>query len=202
MSEQKGSYRRLGGVLLLVGVCLVAWFMKPVTLKFGHDILKDLPTMFGYLVLISLFVERAIEVFLSAWRSAGADELDRKLTSISKRIADSIEAVDSPDRIETELLKDEFESLEMERTRYKSDSRLISRWLGLGIGILVAFVGVRVLSNIVDISTLKESQEGIFIIVDILLTGAVLAGGSEAINKIMKVYNSFMTSTADKAKPQ
>ena len=100
---------------------------------------------------------------------------------------------------EIERLKGELGSLEMERTRYRADSRFISQWLGLGIGVLVALVGVRVLGNIVDISTLTGPQVGIFVVVDIMLTGAVLAGGSEAINKIMKVYNSFMISTAEKA---
>ena len=208
MSERKVRYGRFLWALLVAGVCLLAWLTEPTTLKFKPDIIKELPTMFGYLVLISLFVERAIEVFLPAWRSAGADELDREITSINNRIADSIEAsankyvVAPPDRAKIERLKDECEALEMKRTRYKSNSRFTSRWLGLGIGVLVAFVGVRVLANIVDISALTGSQKGIFVVVDILLTGAVLAGGSEAINKIMKVYNSFMTSTADKAKPQ
>ncbi|MFC1606374.1 hypothetical protein ACFL47_00265 [Candidatus Latescibacterota bacterium] len=206
MPEQKGKYTRLWGVLLLVGFSSIAWITRPVSLKFGQNILKDLPTMFGYLVLISLFVERAIEVFLSAWRSAGADELDGELAYMRKKITDNVKttdnqhADDSADKTEIERLKGELELLEIERTRYRADSRFISHWFGLGIGVLVAGVGVRVLSNILDISTLTGNQEGIFIIVDILLTGAVLAGGSEAINKIIKVYNSFMIASADKPK--
>ena len=94
MPEQKVIVGRLLWTLLVAGVCLLAWLTEPTTLKFKPDIIKELPTMFGYLVLISLFVERAIEVFLSAWRSAGADELDREISSINKRIADSIEAAE------------------------------------------------------------------------------------------------------------
>ena len=207
MSEQKGRYIRLLGVLLLVGVSLIAWFAKPTALRFGQNILKDFPTMFGYLILISLFVERAIEVFLSAWRSADADEMDRKIAYIRKRITGNVTSTenqhtDAPsDNTEIERLTDDLESLEMKRTRYRADSRFISHWLGLIIGVLVALVGVRILSNIVDISTISGNQAGLFVIVDILLTGAVLAGGSEAINKIVKVYNSFMIATVDKSKP-
>lgn len=205
MSAQKTNHKRLWGVLLLAGVILIAWFATPMTLKFGENI-KELPTMFGYLILISLFVERAIEVFLSAWRSAGADELDIKLANIRKRITDSAKTSEdqhpdtSPDRTGIRQLKDELESLEKERSRYRSDSRYISYWLGLGIGFLVALVGVRVLGNIMDINTLTGLQAGIFVIVDILLTGAVLAGGSDAINKIMKLYNSLMALASAKTK--
>lgn len=149
--------------------------------------------MFGYLLLISLFVERAIEVFLSAWRSGRADELDIEIANLNKQVAGSAKTT-------AEKLKLNLQSLEKDRTVYRAGSRFIAQWLGLGIGVLVALVGVRVLGNIVDITTLSKEQEAAFVVVDVLLTGAVLAGGSEAINKIMKVYNSFMIKTAEKAK--
>ncbi len=200
MSSQKNRYIRFCGLGMLVVVGALGWFKTPVSLKFGNDILKDLPTMFGYLVLVSLFVERAIEVFLSAWRSQEADELDLKIGNQKKRIEESIKPSDGqqgdavPDRKAIKTLED----LEERRTIYSAKSRFIAQWLGLGIGILVSLVGVRVLGNIVDTSALTAKREGAFIVVDIMLTGAVLAGGSEAINKIMKIYNSFMNSTEKK----
>jgi len=33
---------------------------------------------------------------------------------------------------------------------------------------------------------------------DVLLTGAVLAGGSKAIHQILSVYDAFMSATQDK----
>ena len=202
MSSQKNRYIRLLGFCMLVVVCALGLFVKPVSLKFGNDILKDLPTVFGYLVLVSLFVERAIEVFLSAWRSQEADELDLEIGNQKKRIEESIKPSDGqegdavPDRNAIKALED----LEKTRTLYSAKSRFIAQWLGLGIGVLVSLVGVRVLGNIVDTSTLNAKHNGAFIVVDIILTGAVLAGGSEAINKIMKIYNGFMNSTEKKTK--
>jgi len=198
MAEKTGGGSRLWGGLMLVSIAVIAWFTKPTALAFGQNILKDLTSMLGYLMLMSLFVERTIEVFLSAWRSAGADQLDREITETGKRIVES--SATSLDNGDLPQLKKELRSLDMKRTEYRADSRYISQWLGLGIGVLVALVGVRTLGNIVVVSGASELQVGIFVIVDIVLTGAVLAGGSEAINKIMKVYNSFMISTAEKAK--
>ena len=54
--------------------------------------------------------------------------------------------------------------------------------------------------NIVDINSITGVQQHIFVAVDILITGSVLAGGSEAFNKIMKIYNNIMNSTAEKVK--
>lgn len=126
-------------------------------------------------------------------RSGRADELDIEIANLNKQVAGSAKTT-------AEKLKLNLQSLKKDRTVYRAGSRFIAQWLGLGIGVLVALVGVRVLGNIVDITTLSKAQEAAFVVVDVLLTGAVLAGGSEAINKIMKVYNSFMIKTAEKAK--
>lgn len=196
MPNNKVKIRRFIGILLIIGISILTWFMKPIALQFDEKILTNLPTMFGYLVLISLFVERTIEVFLSTWRSSGADELDGKLANLKKRISEKEKTTTSTSEIES--LKEKLEGFKMERTLYRAESRHISHWLGLGIGWLVALVGVRVLGNIVNINSLTNTNLGMFNVVDIFITGAVLAGGSEAINKIMKVYNNFMSSTADK----
>ena len=51
---------------------------------------------------------------------------------------------------------------------------------------------MRVLGNILESNNLSGCEKSIFVLVDILFTGLVLAGGSDAINKIFKLYNSFM----------
>mgnify|MGYP000073641249 CR=1 FL=1 len=86
MPGKRRGYIRFWGIFMLIVVGALGWFKAPVSLKFGDDILNVLPSMFGYLVLISLFVERTIEVFLSAWRSKGADELDLEIVNKKKRI--------------------------------------------------------------------------------------------------------------------
>lgn len=203
MSKMNGNIRYLG-LIVIVFISTIGWITTPTRLKFGNDILKDLPTMFGYLILVSLFVERAIEVFLSAWRSQGADELDFEITNKQKHIKENIDlSANKPNETDQiyeiiKVLKKDLEILEKERTVYSSDSRFIAQWLGLSIGVLVSLVGVRVFGNIVDISSLSNKQTGSFTVVDIILTGAVLAGGSEAINKIMKIYNGLMSTTAKK----
>lgn len=202
MIDRNSGMTRLWGVLIIIVIAVVSWHFRPGGLEFDNELTKDFPTLFGYLVLISMFLERAIEVFLSAWRSQGADILDNKI----KKSRSIIEASNDPEsniKLSTgefvELINN-LSELQDERVIYSAHSRFIAQWMGLGMGFLVSLVGVRVLGNIMSTSSLSSDQLGVFTVVDILLTGAVLAGGSEAINKIMKVYNSFMSNTEKKNK--
>ena len=150
--------------------------------------------MFGYLLLLSLIVERAIEVFLSTTRGNRAQELDDQIEALTEEI----QGLGEGDDLKTK--RAELTDKKKERAAYRIRSRCAAQWLGLVIGIMVAIAGVRILGNLVEpksLIALKDSTTGawqvnFFILVDVLLTGAVLAGGSEAINRITKRFNNFM----------
>ena len=183
------------GLLIFGAVSILAGLISPIQLDFQENVAQKLPTLIGYLFLISLFVERAIEVFLSAWRSEGADNLDFEIAHKKKEI----EKHSGEDAgVSIESLYTKLEQIERDRVIYSTQSRSIAQWTGLTIGICISFIGIRVLGNIVNPPSVDTLQMNIFVAVDIILTAAVLAGGSEAINKIMKVYNSFMLATVKK----
>ncbi|TRY15011.1 hypothetical protein [Shewanella hanedai] len=202
MSNGK-KYSRLWGVLGVIVVAIVAWKVKPINLSIESDAIDNAASLLGTLILLSLFVERAIEVFLSAWRSAGADELDRVIElrklALNKFIEAQQEPIAEQESAQCKSLTIQLEEAEKKRAEYRAGSRFISQWLGLGIGIFISFIGIRIIGNIVDSSSLTGYQAGMFVIVDIVFTGAVLAGGSDSINKIMKVYNNAMTQTIKKS---
>ncbi len=193
-------------VIPLVILLLAAYYLSPVSMAFNDQGLTILPSIFGYLVLISMFVERAIEVFLSAWRSRGADELDHQIAIAKRKLDDYLKtAEDKAKLIQNETysqLHTALESAETKRRNYKSESRYISQWLGLAMGVLLSFVGVRVLENLLIIGPLEGFQKSAFVAVDVMLTGVAIAGGSDSINKMMKVYSSFMESTAQRTQAQ
>jgi hypothetical protein len=134
---------RVIGVLVLVIVVFVAWSSGLVAIEFEKDAPNKLPSTFGYLLLASLFVERAIEVFLSAWRSGEADAQDiqikqtaAEIAAIKKAVADGTATADSV-RDELDGLEDHLKKLESARIMYKADSRVIAQWIGLIIGFMV-----------------------------------------------------------------
>lgn len=129
MSSRRNDGVSLWGVFMLLIVGALSWFTTPVRLEFGNDVLKALSTMFGYLILISLFVERTIEVFLSAWRGQGADELDFEINNKRNYVKENIDpsiyqqsGVSSSEEI-IMVLKKELEELEKKRIRYSARSR-------------------------------------------------------------------------------
>ncbi len=82
------------------------------------------------------------------------------------------------------------------REKYRMRTRSLSLWLGLFIGILVSAVGIRALHKLVaSLPAEGTVQAYVFNIVDIVLTGCLIAGGSDGIHKISELYNSFIGST-------
>ena len=54
-----------------------------------------------------------------------------------------------------------------------------------------------ILAQLVDAAPIvKTTQSTMFIAADVLLTGAVLAGGSKLVHQIFSVYESFMETTS------
>jgi hypothetical protein len=73
----------------------------------------------------------------------------------------------------------------------------------VALGVIVSEVGVRVLGLFVDpaaFNGLSPEQQASFNTVDVLLTGAMLGGGSDALHKFVTVFTNFMERTAKQAK--
>lgn len=203
-AKRETKYSRLWGVLVVLVISFVAWKVQPISLKI-EDPVEKAASLLGTLIFLSLFVERAIEVFLSAWRSAGADELDREITirtlAVEKYLQSQPDKLAAEESSQYKSLSASLEEIEKERAEYRAGSRFISQWLGLGMGMMIAFIGIRIIGTIVNVeqANLEGYQAALFLIIDIIFTGAVLAGGSDSINKIMKVYNSVMAKTVKQA---
>ncbi|ODS33043.1 MAG: hypothetical protein SCARUB_01805 [Candidatus Scalindua rubra] len=169
------------------------------SIDFKDDALKEALKIIGYLFVISLIMERAIEVFLSTWRGGEADLKDLEINRLTVQLNELTNANKKSNEINK--IKKELKSLNKKRTEYRIKSREIALWTGLIFGIIVGAIGIHTLGAIVNLDKVDNiPQKTTFKIVDIILTGSVLAGGSEAINKIMKVYTNYMKATADIAK--
>lgn len=199
-------------------------------MKFQENLGSLLPTLLGSLLVVALLVERVIEVFVSVWcdREAAVHEQNLRywqgrqgwLTNdIQKHITERNEAsVTETRRLAIEaLLEQRYIAIEEANRNadieekalvpFSARTRKVSTWIGLIVGVFVAAAGFRFLHQIVDIEPLvnnKSQQKEWFIAADVLLSGAVLAGGSKLIHRIFSVYDSFMKSTqtsfADRSK--
>lgn len=209
----------------------VAGYYSTKSLEFHKEIWTALiPSVLGSLLLVSLFVERLIEVFVSIWcdpQSAMHEQNRDYWKSRQNQLAQDILALKAEQnstpppnttRI-TEIVtllgekqhatEEAINNVDIEEKAllpFEARTRKASTWIGLVIGIFTSAVGFRFLSQIVvlDQTFIGSPQYNFFVVVDVLLTGAVLAGGSKLIHQIFSTYEAFMESTnkslSDKSK--
>ncbi len=162
----------------------------------------DVLSTFGKLFIVAVLMERAVEVILSTLRSAGADRLDGEMSGIEKEIQEA-----ERERLRETATVDERKAAEVrietsrsalallveQRGAFRAGSRIYALWIGVIMGLLVAAVGIRFLGTIVILPAgIAPAQKSWFVVIDILLTGMLLAGGSDAFNKVTKTVGAFM----------
>lgn len=203
--------------LLILGI---VWWMSPVALDIRDGLETIIPSLLGAMLVVSTFVERVVEVFVAVWRHPQAAIHEQNLDfwrARHARLTQDIQAliaerngVPAPDAARKEaidqLLMDKrndvaaaVNGIDIEEKAllpFQSTTRRVSVTIGLVVGILAAAVGFRFLAQLVKFDpTLSAPQRAWFAVVDVLLTGAVLSGGSQLIHQIFSVYSAFMEST-------
>ena len=185
--------RNFSGLAALIALVLVAtatvifgWAPGVATFKLEtSDVIVE--TLMGLLVA-ALFMERAQEVFITAWRQKDREALESELENVKSK-ATGIESAKS----EAQLTK--------EVSEYRGETRLIAFGLGLFIGLLFALSGIRTLSQIVNHENVVGLQESLFFTFDIVLTAGVIAGGSEGLHKLISVFTDAFDATRARLKP-
>lgn len=173
-------------LIALLGIVLVLW-LKPKPLNFWEFTKDDIVRLFTELTLIALVIERGVEIFITPWR-----EGDRKQIENNIKAARKMENVPQATALEGQVIQ------------YRQETRQITFVVGLAIGVIVSAVGIRILQFLVQPQTLDNiagtRQATVFTGLDVLLTGALLAGGADQMHKIISVFANFMDSSAAKAK--
>jgi hypothetical protein len=162
----------------------------------------DYVKYFTSLMLVALFIERALEVFITAWRGPAAKEI---LRGIERLKALAQEAKDDPN-VSPAVVRSHNEDVEAERRKMdqqKSRTQRLAFLSSLALGVLVSAVGIRALEPLLDPSGfqgLSSFQTDIFGLVDVILTGALLGGGSDGIHKLVNVFTSYLDETGKQFK--
>jgi hypothetical protein len=177
-------------VIIALGL-IVCKNVVPATLSFKPI---DMPTIAGllaWLFTVALFVERSVEVIILVVRDEEADALEAAVGVEQSKI-DAAQKIDAAIPSVSAGLIQANAAL----TRYRASTKELALCVAFVIGILVSLAGVRALGSLVS------ATEGhtLFIAVDILVTGSVLAGGSDGVHKMANVFSNFMDALASKTK--
>jgi hypothetical protein len=149
----------------------------------------DVVDLLTPLILIALFIERALEVFVTGWRSLDKDKLEKGVEVARQTSGDVATA---------EATLDE----------YRRQTQRIAFLSAAAAGAFIALCGVRVLEPLTDIQLAQElwrdNPGGIglqgfgFRLADIVLTAGLLAGGAEGIHRVMTLFLDFVSTTREK----
>ncbi len=196
----KGFLWVITGILLLIVFLLIVIYW-PTAMVFKPFETATIIQVLAFLLMISLFLERSMEVFITAWRGPDLAELDRQ-AKLKKEQLDQLRASQEPaDSSDLSKAQDELDKVEKKRITFKSNTQRIALRTGLLAGLFISAVGVRALHTFIDtaaLDSLPAMQILAFNIVDICLTGGVIAGGSEGIHKLTQVFTNFMESSSQR----
>ena len=180
-------------LLLAIALCIViiVW-MNPSLIRFWPFTAGEVVQLLTPLFLIALFIERALEVFLTVWRAGGSANVELEVRHFRK-LSDKNPATHSSDLLNSERLL----------SAYKAETQKIAFICGIAFGIVVSAFGVRSIELFVDpdvFRSLPGIQRSLFNVVDVILTGALLGGGADGMHKLVSVFTNYMDATSKKIK--
>lgn len=141
----------------------------------AEEIVGNLTALF----LISLFLERALEVFVSWWRDADRARLEQEI---------ALTEVDASADSQRRALE-----LKQELQLYKAQTARRSFMCGLAAGVVIALAGARALSPLLaQLPAAGSPQALMIVIVDVVITAGLIGGGSDGIHKLVSVITDYL----------
>ena len=166
--------------LLMLSVGVLVALLEPGLVRFAPLSVAELTAILTPLIIVSLFMERALEVFVTAWRQTERDQLD---------LACESPEIDGAERDLRRRLA----------TAHRGQTRCVALLASVTLGVLVSALGLRALEHLVDadmLAALAHWQRVAFTLLDVTITGALLAGGSEGLHKVIATFTTFMEQSS------
>lgn len=197
------------GLTLLAVIALFA-VAAPQPVSVDAVAWQQAGNLFAILVVLALVAERAQEVVMTAWRAADSEYQKLEIARLKSVLA--MAKVTSADAEHLLQLAGQLHQAEQRHLAYRAQTRVFALYLGLLLGVLISAAGFRLLQGLLPAmsvavlpttagvfattgvpgSGLPAWQIWLFNALDILLTGAVIAGGSDGVHKLAECYQSVL----------
>ena len=191
-----------GTRLVLTAVLVAAVIAWALSRSFGplapRADLTDFGSLLAALFFASAVLERALDVLLSLAFGADADQLDSDMKAAQSRIEAARAAGDGATIAAAEK---EIEQLRNDRMAHRALTMRLALPAATVLGVVISAVGLRALHALVtpeSVAALAEGQRRVLAGVDILLTGFLLAGGSDGIHRLVALYRSWTETQRSK----
>lgn len=187
-------------VVVILGVLVFS--LRPMAITFRPVVFSDITQLLSSLFLISLFLERAIEVFITVWRGPEAKMLETRMHAAQLVVADQKKAFQGTvDANKMQTALQESDNAKEDFVQFKSATQRWALWTGFIMGLAISLVGVHTLNILVtqeSYAALSSQQKSLFDIVDILITGGLVGGGSDGVHKILQLFFDFIDATSNR----
>jgi hypothetical protein len=198
----------LVGLVILIGA-IVYWVYQrqsPASLPFKKMTPEAFVALIGWLSVVALFVERAVEVIVMTLRDEQADLNEHAVEAAQEKYdkasnalpAALVSAATDPDKLaannNVNSLHDALVAAQQADILYRAATKKIALQCSLTMSLIVSLAGVRALAGLFDTATFCRP----FVLADILITGLLLAGGSEGVHRLLNVYTSFSDGLSTK----
>jgi len=154
----------------------------------------DLTTLLAPVAFAAAVIERAVEILISPWRDTGANKLQSALAAIR---ASSSNSVSNDNHAAEKAASDALDE-------YRGVTQRYAFAISIFLSLCVSIAGVRAFQPFLDSTKFAEltnthpHQHEFFIVIDIVLSAAVLAGGADGVHSIANAITTFFDHTADR----
>jgi hypothetical protein len=170
----------------------------PYPVPFPSVNIQSMLNVLGGLFVVALMVERAVEVIISVLRDADAQIFLNDIATIQAKLT-AAKAVTPLPQDTIQELSAELDEIQRGLARYRSDTKETTYCISFTLGVALALVGVRALHGLLT----TAPTSGWFSLVDIIVTGAVIAGGSDGVHQMVTsavdFFNMLSATSAKKA---
>jgi len=173
--------------ILLILASAMVFSMHPEVITLADYTVSDYVELMTPFLLVALFIERALEVFLTVWRGPKSAEMEHDLKFQKGKKG----GADAGKTEERKLLA------------YKQGTQARAFGVAVVVGIIISALGLRALEMLFDadvFASLPELQRGMIQVLDILITGALLGGGADGVHKVLALFTTYMDETKRKVK--
>lgn len=169
-------------VAVALGTVAAVFTWSPGPIRFGQFSAAQFTQQLTPLFLVALLIERSLEIFLTTWRGPRAAKLQLAVDKATKL------AAADPARLP------ELHNAQDVLTDYKSATQQIALPAALVLGILISALGIRCLGNLVASDAFRDhsAQQAWFTVADVLLTGALVGGGSDFVHQFITSITNFV----------
>jgi hypothetical protein len=172
------------GFGLYVGVYGSSLTLRPFA---GADVLR----LLGSVGVVALLVERTIEVSVGAWRGKVTDRL------FSAAESAKLALISAPANV---TLHETVAMRQGELADYRSDTRKVALRAAVLLGLLVAAAGFRTIETLVVPAAGTGIAAALFRVLDLLMTAAIIGGGSEPIHRMISTVTTYLDSVSTAAR--